>query len=135
MLGILEVGAALGCPNARSTITLDGPRCAPKRPVFAAAGADGTLAHAARDSALNRGCGTQLVFVSFLIGTPEVGAGPGCPTARSTTAVAPDVPRNGKRTDLLLPSALVTLSERQRPEPRLRCSASVCIAPDRYSGG
>ena len=77
----------------------------------------------------------RLVFVSFLIGISEVTAGPGCPTAHSTAAVAPDVPQNGKRTDLPVPTALVTLSERQRPEPRLRCSASVCIVPDRYSGG
>ena len=51
------------------------------------------------------------MFVSFLIGIPEVGAGPGCPTARSTTAVAPDVPQNGKRT-VRIWTALVTLSAR-----------------------
>ena len=60
----------------------------------------GIWAHGARKHRLNRGCGAQLAFVSFLIGISEVAAGPGCPTAHSTTAVAPDVPQNGKRTDL-----------------------------------
>ena len=74
------------------------------------------------------------MFVPFLIGIPEVGSAPWRPSAHSTTAVAPDVPQNGKRTDLPVPSALVTLSERQRPEPRLRCPASVIattIDPDK----
>ena len=35
------------------------------------------------------------MFVSFLIGIPEVGSAPRRPSARSTTAVAPDVPQNG----------------------------------------
>ena len=48
-----------------------------------------------RDHALNRGCGAQLVFVSFLIGIPEVRSAPRRPSAHSTTAVAPDVPQNG----------------------------------------
>ena len=35
------------------------------------------------------------MFVSFLIGIPEVVSAPWRPSAHSTTAVAPDVPQNG----------------------------------------
>ena len=38
---------------------------------------------------------SALVVVPFLMGIPEVGSAPWRPTARSTTAVAPDVPQNG----------------------------------------
>ena len=94
LIGIPEVGSALGCPTAHSTTAVapDVPQNG-KRTDLPVPSALVTLSE--RDSALNRGCGAQLVFVSFLIGIPEVGSAPRRPSTHSTTAVAPDVPQNG----------------------------------------
>ena len=56
-------------------------------------------------------------------------AAPARPSGPSATAVARVAPQNDRRTLLVVRWQFGARSERRRPEPRLRGSASVCIVP------
>ena len=132
MAGIQEADAAPDVQHGQTGSVILTIQCLVNARVLLA-GPRRHLACGLRAGALGPSCTAQLVFVSFMVGSSEVGT-------------APDVHRGQKRSVILtiqwLLTACVLLAGPRRPlacglsgwrpGPELHCSASVCIVHGGY---